>query len=129
MALSENIRFYRERAGMYQSDLGRILGVSAQAVSKWEVGKAEPDQLAILKMCELFDCSVNQLFGMNDNKNEPRDSTGLDQVLSNDELRLLVSYRALSLEGREKVLAYVSDISVLYASEKNQTFPHSSSLK
>ena len=63
MSLAENIRFHRERVGMYQSELGKALGVSAQAISKWELGKAEPDQESILKMCELFGISADQLLG------------------------------------------------------------------
>ena len=64
MKISENIRYYRERAGMYQSDLGKYLGVSAQAVSKWELGKAEPDSTSIIKMCALFGISSDELLGL-----------------------------------------------------------------
>ena len=63
MGLSENIRLYREKAGMYQSDLGKALGVSAQAVSKWELGKAEPDSDSIIKMCQLFGITSDILLG------------------------------------------------------------------
>ena len=64
MGLAENIKFFREKKGMHQSDLGRYLGVSAQAVSKWECGKSEPDQSSIVKMCQVFDISSDQLFGI-----------------------------------------------------------------
>lgn len=70
MKISENIRYYRERAGMYQSDLGKYLGVSAQAVSKWELGKAEPDSTSIIKMCALFGISSDELLGR-EPKEEP----------------------------------------------------------
>jgi transcriptional regulator with XRE-family HTH domain len=70
MSLAENIRFHRERVGMYQSELGKALGVSAQAISKWELGKAEPDQESILKMCELFGISADQLLGRGRNNVE-----------------------------------------------------------
>ncbi len=61
MKMSEKIRYYRDRAGMLQSDLGKTLGVSAQAVSKWELGKAEPDRDSIAKMCAIFNISANDL--------------------------------------------------------------------
>lgn len=93
MALSDNIRLYRERAGMYQSELGRILGVSAQAVSKWEVGKSEPDQASILKMCQIFECSANQLFGFPETKKEPATMGGLDEAF-------MVRVNQLSPENR-----------------------------
>ena len=108
MALSENIRFYREKAGMYQSDLGRILGVSAQAVSKWEVGKSEPDQSSILKMCQIFECSTNELFGVEDTKKEPAEA-GLD-----DGLRGRIS--RLSPQNREALSAYIDLLLISQAS-------------
>lgn len=63
MDLASSIRYYRERANMFQSDLGKALGVSAQAVSKWELGKSEPDRDCILKMCTLFNISADELLG------------------------------------------------------------------
>jgi len=68
MSMAENIRYYREKAGMYQADLGRELGVSAQAVSKWELGKAEPDKTCIEKMCRLFDVSADRLMDISIDK-------------------------------------------------------------
>lgn len=64
MAYGDRIRMFRERNKMFQSDLGKALGVSAQAVSKWELNKAEPDSESITKMCELFDTDANELMGI-----------------------------------------------------------------
>ena len=63
MGIAANIRAFREAANMYQSDLGKALGVTAQAVSKWELGKAEPDSESILKMCQVFGVTADQLLG------------------------------------------------------------------
>ena len=63
MALKDKIKEFRIAAGMSQADLGRALGLSAQAVSKWENGKSEPDSAAINRMCELFETTPSQLFG------------------------------------------------------------------
>lgn len=106
MALSDNIRLYRERAGMYQSELGRILGVSAQAVSKWEVGKSEPDQASILKMCQIFECTANQLFGLPDTKKAPAEA--------GDELRGRIS--RLTPANRDALSAYIDLLLISQAS-------------
>lgn len=42
MTFNEQIKFKREEAGMTQEELAEKLGVSRQAVSKWELGAAEP---------------------------------------------------------------------------------------
>jgi len=61
--LKDNIRELRIRFGMSQADLGRALGISAQGVSKWETGKSDPDRFTIMRMCELFNTSPDQLYG------------------------------------------------------------------
>lgn len=63
MEYYESIKNLRESRGMKQSKLGEYVGVSSQAISKWETGKAEPDIKAILKMCDLFDVSADYLLG------------------------------------------------------------------
>lgn len=63
MALKDTIKQYRVASGMSQADLGKALGISAQAVSKWENGKAEPDTTSIIRMCSLFDTTPDKLYG------------------------------------------------------------------
>lgn len=98
MEMAANIRCYRERAGMYQTDLGKALGVSAQAVSKWELGKAEPDRDSILKMCSIFGISADELLGREPQKNAAhsgglREETAAAMAdLSPDELRQVIQY-------------------------------------
>lgn len=38
MAIGDRIRHYRKRGGLTQGQLAEIIGVSPQAVSKWETG-------------------------------------------------------------------------------------------
>lgn len=61
MSLGSQIKYYREKNNMFQSELGEALGVSAQAVSKWEKNKSEPDSSTILKICEIFGIDANTL--------------------------------------------------------------------
>ncbi len=39
MKLSEKIQYYRKKAGMSQDALAELVGVSRQAISKWELGE------------------------------------------------------------------------------------------
>lgn len=82
MDMAMNIRYFRERANMYQADLGKALGVSAQAVSKWELGKAQPDRDSILKMCGLFGITADQLLGRGEE--EPDDAFAIRERLRRD---------------------------------------------
>lgn len=69
MELNERIAAARRAAGMSQEQLGEALGVSRQAVSKWESGQTKPDLEAVGKMCELFHLSADYLLlGREDDK-------------------------------------------------------------
>ncbi|MGM9557763.1 MAG: helix-turn-helix domain-containing protein [Oscillospiraceae bacterium] len=68
-ALSENIARFRKRAGMTQEELGRVLSVSTQAISRWERGGA-PDVSMLPAIAEVFHVSLDTLFG-NETKSDP----------------------------------------------------------
>ena len=64
--LAENILKYRRRRGFTQETLAKSLGVTFQAVSKWETGKSAPDISFLPTMAELFECSIDELFSRDD---------------------------------------------------------------
>lgn len=51
----------RTQKGITQDDLGRIIGVSNKAISKWENGAAKPRLEIIKKLADYFDVSVDEL--------------------------------------------------------------------
>ncbi len=63
MDFGNNIKELRIKKGMTQKDLANILNVTAQAVSRWENNEVEPSISTINQMAELFDCSIDELFG------------------------------------------------------------------
>ena len=54
MTLPEKILRLRKQSGMSQEELAQKLEVSRQAVSRWEVGSAQPDASNILQLSRLF---------------------------------------------------------------------------
>ena len=61
MELYERIALARKQAGLSQEQLGEKLGVSRQAVSKWESGQTNPDVAYLAEMCRLFGVSSDWL--------------------------------------------------------------------
>ena len=61
MTLGERITLSRKRAGLSQEQLGEKLGVSRQAVSKWESNQSNPDVAYVAEMCRLFGVSSDWL--------------------------------------------------------------------
>lgn len=61
MKLSEKIVNLRKARNISQEELAEQLGVSRQAVSRWEVGSALPDASNILQLSKLFGVSADYL--------------------------------------------------------------------
>lgn len=59
--LSEKISEGRRAAGLTQEKLGALLGVSPQAVSKWENAECLPDLTLIPALCEALKTSADEL--------------------------------------------------------------------
>ena len=51
----------RKKSGMSQTELGKILGVTNKAVSKWENGKAKPTLDTIRKLADAFNVTMSDL--------------------------------------------------------------------
>lgn len=62
IVLAANILKYRKKSGLSQDELAQKLGVTFQAVSKWENAKAAPDITFLPIMADIFDCYIDELF-------------------------------------------------------------------
>jgi orotate phosphoribosyltransferase len=63
MMIGNNIKRIRQNKGMTQEQVGEVIGVSGQAVSKWENGSALPDIQILPKLAEYFGISIDELMG------------------------------------------------------------------
>ena len=61
MDLNERIASVRKAAGLTQEQLGELVNVSRQAVSKWESGQAVPDVLTVAELCRKLHVSADYL--------------------------------------------------------------------
>lgn len=61
MGFSENLQILRKMKNMSQEQLAERLDVSRQAVSKWESGNGYPETEKLISICEIFDCSMDEI--------------------------------------------------------------------
>lgn len=61
MSFSENLYYLRKREGISQEELAEKLGVSRQAVSKWETGDAYPETEKIMMLCDRYGVTMDAL--------------------------------------------------------------------
>ena len=70
LTLGEKIKELRKRNGRKQEDLANALGVSNQAVSRWEKDGSYPDMELIPAIANYFNVSIDELFGYSKDRQE-----------------------------------------------------------
>ena len=62
MSIGQNIKKYRKEKGYTQRELADLIGVSVQAVSKWETDTGAPDISQVVPLASALDISTDALF-------------------------------------------------------------------
>ncbi len=61
MTLGSKLAKLRKENNYTQEQLADVLGVSRQAISKWESNAAYPETDKLIRMCRLFHCTTDYL--------------------------------------------------------------------
>jgi transcriptional regulator with XRE-family HTH domain len=72
------IRELREEKQITQRELADLLKVAQNTISNWEKGIREPDSKTLIKLAEIFDCSIDYLLGRDEtilNNHDKREFT------------------------------------------------------
>ena len=94
LEIGGRIKSLRLERSMTQEQLARKLGVSAQAVSKWESGANAPDIQLLPELSVIFGITIDQLFSITDEKRMERIENSIYDVrfLSQEEFQRDVRY-------------------------------------
>ena len=61
MSVGERIATLRKSRDMSQGQLASLIGISRQAISKWENGQTTPDTLNLIRLAEIFDSDIEYI--------------------------------------------------------------------
>ena len=83
--ISKYLQFLRKSNNYTQDDLAEKLGISRQAVSKWETGMTIPDLEVLLKISKIYDITINDIL---EPKIQPQRITDFEQISTISEKEL-----------------------------------------
>lgn len=87
--LTNRIKNLRQEKGWTQKELAMKLGVTDKTVSKWEVGKANPDLELVPRIAQLFDVSTDFLLTAEETKEKIIVMSKVEFACKNDDFKLL----------------------------------------
>lgn len=61
MGFRDNLQHLRATRNMTQEQLAMLMGVSRQSVTKWEAERAYPEMDKLIKLTQIFDCTIDEL--------------------------------------------------------------------
>ena len=82
MSFSENLQFLRTRADTTQEQLAEQLEVSRQSVSKWESGSSFPEMDTLLRICDIYNVTLDTLLRGSVEQTLVSDVTGYDSFMN-----------------------------------------------
>lgn len=86
MNLSDKLSELRRANGMSQEELAEKLGVSRQAVSKWESGAAQPELSKLIELSKIYGVSVDALLSLEHAREESEESAAPPPPSENAEM-------------------------------------------
>ena len=89
MKFQDKLQVLRKQTGMSQEKLAEKIGISRQAVAKWEVGQSYPDVDKIIILSDLFKISIDKLIKDYDDENCSYEVTKQIQYTNEKEIDFL----------------------------------------
>lgn len=89
-----NIKEYRNHFGLSQMDLAMKMNVDKTTVSSWERDRTEPNMETVKRLCEIFHCTISDLFPINTKPSPVETAMDLMLEMNVDQLDRLIAYAA-----------------------------------
>ena len=96
----------RNARGWTQEQLANALNTTQATIQRWESGKVDPQSSRIVEISKALGITVSFLLGVDSEGRET--NTQPSAALAPGERRLVDAYRAMSDEGRDKLLDYAA---------------------
>lgn len=113
----KKLRNLRERAGKSQSEMAKIIGVSQQTYSLWEIGIKIIPLKHLNSLCDYYDVSMDYALGL-EHKNNKTLTSPLDRKFIGLNIKKVRGDNSLTLRELAKILGTTSSTISAYETGK-----------
>lgn len=102
---NKRLKELRNQANMTQRELGEKLDLAHNAIANYEKGERHPDFDTILKLADIFNCSIDYLLGRTNNKNEKlmKPNEGQALIIKAKNANVSINELEAYIEARKKI--------------------------
>lgn len=107
--IGENIKKYRQFNNMTQEELSKKLEIAPNTLSNYENGNREPNSDIISKIADIFNISIDELYGRKYNINEPisiaastKDGIDLSDICEEDKKTIMNIYNIIKNKNKKE---------------------------
>ena len=97
---NEKLKAARKQKGLSQAELGKLLGVQAQTIGRWETGKSKPNLETVNKLCEILDVTLHYFIS----------EEHVDYQLNLEEAFIVNKFRELNDDGKQMIISLLNMI-------------------
>lgn len=98
--IQKNLIFYRKMRKVTQKELAEGINTAATTISGWERGASTPDIDTLFLICNFLNVTLNDMCGVFKDNGQ----------LSEEEGKLLNTYRSLNQIGKEKLIERAAEL-------------------
>ncbi len=109
MGIGKRLKEAREKAGLTQEELGRMVGVTGSSITNYEKETSHPKEPVMYALIDALRVEPNFLFQDCVHLPQKEKSPGVAEDAPGEE-QIISLYRELNTEGQEKLLDYADDL-------------------
>lgn len=121
LEVANRLQQLRKAKGLSQEELANILGLSRQAISKWERAETSPDTDNLICLARLYNISIDKLLDTSESTEEIKERIAqerIKEVTDKDEENEVVESEIFEEKGNEEI---ISDKETLLNEEQEKT--------
>jgi transcriptional regulator with XRE-family HTH domain len=100
MNLQERLQTLRKEKKLSQESLAEHIGVSRQAVAKWELGQSYPDLDKLISLSELFKVSIDKLVKDNEDECSLTETANVQKIVREEVVNFLCKAKRICYAGK-----------------------------